>query len=204
MGSNRTTLQTWIYRVFSHVNWSIKTRHSHSLCSNASFIFNFLFCVLQDKAKGWTNINLLYFPDSIEITSRDGLTLWYLEINQSKQPLADDAQSLLCCRHYLCLTCSYRDNPFFSLNVTSETSSKTYPKTEKKKQDREDFYVLGSKHSLIKAMHHLVNSQCQVSLFPSSVSDFIHMITRSSARLHGLPSVKVAKMLTNSSSNIVL
>ena len=33
---------------------------------------------------GWTNVNLLCFPDSIEITSLQGLTLWRLEINQSK------------------------------------------------------------------------------------------------------------------------
>ena len=31
--SNRTTLQTWVYRVFIHANWPIKTWHSHSLCS---------------------------------------------------------------------------------------------------------------------------------------------------------------------------
>ena len=31
--SNRTTLQTWVYRVFNHANWPIKTWHSHSLCS---------------------------------------------------------------------------------------------------------------------------------------------------------------------------
>ena len=34
MRSNRTTLQTWVYIVFNHTNWLIKTRHSHSLCSN--------------------------------------------------------------------------------------------------------------------------------------------------------------------------
>ena len=35
--SNRITLQTPAYRVFNHAIWPIKTRHSHSLCSN---IFN--------------------------------------------------------------------------------------------------------------------------------------------------------------------
>ena len=35
-----------------------------------------------------TNVNLLYLPDSIEITSLEGLTLWRPEINQSKRPLA--------------------------------------------------------------------------------------------------------------------
>ena len=32
--SNRTTLQAQVYRVFSHANWPIETRHSHWLCSN--------------------------------------------------------------------------------------------------------------------------------------------------------------------------
>ena len=37
---------------------------------------------------GWTNVNLLCLPDSIEIASLEGLTLRYPEINQSKQLLA--------------------------------------------------------------------------------------------------------------------
>ena len=37
---------------------------------------------------GWTNVNLLYFSDSIEIASLEGLMLWCSEINQSKRPLA--------------------------------------------------------------------------------------------------------------------
>ena len=41
-----------------------------------------------ELATGWTNVNLLYLPDSIEITSLEGLTLWCPEINQSKRPLA--------------------------------------------------------------------------------------------------------------------
>ena len=36
--SNRTTLQTWVYRVFNHANWPIKTRHSHSLCSERMIV----------------------------------------------------------------------------------------------------------------------------------------------------------------------
>ena len=37
---------------------------------------------------GWTNVNLLYLSDSIEIASLEGLTLWCPEINQSKRLLA--------------------------------------------------------------------------------------------------------------------
>ena len=37
---------------------------------------------------GWANVNILSLPDSIEIASLEGLTLWYPEINQSKLPLA--------------------------------------------------------------------------------------------------------------------
>ena len=37
---------------------------------------------------GRTNVNLLYFPESIEIATLEGLTLWCSEINQSKWPLA--------------------------------------------------------------------------------------------------------------------
>ena len=40
------------------------------------------------KLTGWTNVNLLYLPDSIEIASFEGLTLYCPEINQSRQPLA--------------------------------------------------------------------------------------------------------------------
>ena len=34
---------------------------------------------------GGTNVNLFYLPDSIEITSLEGLTLWCPEINQSNK-----------------------------------------------------------------------------------------------------------------------
>ena len=44
--------------------------------------------MLVSGVTGWTNVNLLYFPDSIEIASLKGLTLWRSEINQSKRPLA--------------------------------------------------------------------------------------------------------------------
>ena len=38
---------------------------------------------------GWTDVNHLYFSDSIEIASSlEGLTLWCSEINQSKRPLS--------------------------------------------------------------------------------------------------------------------
>ena len=37
---------------------------------------------------GWTKVNLLYLPDSIEIASLEALTLWCPETNQSKRPLA--------------------------------------------------------------------------------------------------------------------
>ena len=37
---------------------------------------------------GWTNVNLLYLPDSIEIASLEGLTLWCPESNQSKRTVA--------------------------------------------------------------------------------------------------------------------
>ena len=39
----------------------------------------------------WTNVNLLRLTNSIETTSLKGLTLWYPEISQSKQPLDGDA-----------------------------------------------------------------------------------------------------------------
>ena len=43
---------------------------------------------LFDAVTGWTNVNLLYLPDSIEIVSLEGLTLWCAEINQLKKLLA--------------------------------------------------------------------------------------------------------------------
>ena len=49
---------------------------------NRFIIFN------KSEMTGWTNVNLLYLPDSIEITSLEELTLWCPESNQSKQPLA--------------------------------------------------------------------------------------------------------------------
>ena len=61
----------------------------------------------------WTNVNLLYFPDSIEAPSRQGLTLQCSRVNQSKQPFAWGCTISMACRHCLFLTCSYRDNPIF-------------------------------------------------------------------------------------------
>ena len=58
-------------------------------------------------------------------------------------------------RHCLFLTYNCMDNPIFSLHVTFETCCKRKLKTGKI-QDREHFKILVSKHSLIKAMHHLV------------------------------------------------
>ena len=43
--------------------------------------------MLYSVLTGWTNVNLLYFPDSKEIASPEGLTLWCSEIGQSKRPL---------------------------------------------------------------------------------------------------------------------
>ena len=78
----------------------------------------------------WTNVNLLYFPDSIEIASLEGLTFWWQEINQSGHWHGDarfswleDNDLPLSCRHCLFLTCSHRDNSIF--NGTSEIRSKT-------------------------------------------------------------------------------
>ena len=43
---NRITLQALVYRVFNHADWPIKTRHSHSLCSNTDLypLSSFLLC----------------------------------------------------------------------------------------------------------------------------------------------------------------
>ena len=51
------------------------------------------------QSTGWTNVNLLHFPDSIEIASQEGLTLYYPEISQSKQPLAWQCTILMAWRH---------------------------------------------------------------------------------------------------------
>ena len=51
-------------------------------------------------------------------------------------------------RRCLFLTYSFRDNPFLSRNVTTETYSKTSLKT-RQIQDCLVFEILGSKHSLI-------------------------------------------------------
>ena len=43
---------------------------------------------MDHKLTRWTNVNLFYFPDRIEIASPEGLTLRLPEINQSEEPLA--------------------------------------------------------------------------------------------------------------------
>ena len=45
-------------------------------------------CEKIARLDGWTNVNLLYFPDSKQIASLEGLTLCFTEVNQSKQSLA--------------------------------------------------------------------------------------------------------------------
>ena len=77
------------------------------------------------------NATFLYLPDSMEIASLEGLTLWCPEIKQSKPPMfIEDNDLPPCCRHCLFLTCCYRDNLIFSRNVTPETCSNTQLKTE--------------------------------------------------------------------------
>ena len=57
--------------------------------AKATIADHFSICLFTDTyTTGSTNINLLYLPDSIEIASLEGLTLWCPENNQSKQLLA--------------------------------------------------------------------------------------------------------------------
>ena len=93
----------------------------------------FLYCLTN------TNVNLLYFPDSIEIVSLNGLTLWCSEINQSELPLHDfHGLKIMTTFHYVAdiayfwLAFTEIIN-FFSLCVTSETSSKHSWKLKKSK-----------------------------------------------------------------------
>ena len=48
---NRTTLKAWVYRVFSHANWPIKTRHFHWLCSKQKHF------ILQQSIRRSTSVN---------------------------------------------------------------------------------------------------------------------------------------------------
>ena len=49
-----------------------------TLILSKHFVYSMLF---MDKYTRWTNVNLLYVADSIEIASIEGLTLWCPEIN---------------------------------------------------------------------------------------------------------------------------
>ena len=40
--------------------------------------------IISITGTGWKKVNLLHFPDSIEINSLEGLSLWCPEINQLK------------------------------------------------------------------------------------------------------------------------
>ena len=53
-----------------------------SICYSVpkSKLDHFSVCVFMDTYTGWINVNLLYFPDSTEIASPEGLTLWCPEI----------------------------------------------------------------------------------------------------------------------------
>ena len=51
-------------------------------------VLNLHVIMMKPEIIGWTNVNLLYLPDSIEIASLEGLMLWCPEINKSKTILA--------------------------------------------------------------------------------------------------------------------
>ena len=74
-------------------------------------------CFTQLYVTGWTHVNLLYFPDSIEIDSIEGLTLCCPEklTNQNscwqsyvRFSWPEDNEIPPRCRHCLFLTCSYQ------------------------------------------------------------------------------------------------
>ena len=84
---------------------------------------------------GWTNLNHLYLPDSIEITSLEGLTLWCPEVNQSNKTavgiVMHDFHGLKTMTSYRIADIAYfclavTDTiQFCSRSVTSETCCKT-------------------------------------------------------------------------------
>ena len=121
----KDTKLLWKQFYFSQCAWRLKLDH-------------FSICVLMDTCTGWTDVNLLYFPNSTEISSLEGLTFWCLEINQSKRALhgyaqfswLEDSNLSLRCRCCLFLTCSCKDDLIFLRNVTSETYSKPLLKPE--------------------------------------------------------------------------
>ena len=70
-------------------DWLISGQQSVNPWREAIFILSgkckrFTFVHPMLVHTGWTNINLLYLPDIIEIASLEGLSLWCPEINQSK------------------------------------------------------------------------------------------------------------------------
>ena len=64
--------------------YAFNVRRKDDVCFELFIITDETTFIPQDG----TNVNLLYLPDSIEIASLEGLTLWCPEINQSKQLLA--------------------------------------------------------------------------------------------------------------------
>ena len=82
----------------------------------------------MDKRKSFV------IPDSIEIASIERIAQkltnqnghWY---GDAGFPWLEDNDLPMRCKSRQSLTCSYRDDPIFSRNVTSETFSKTYLKT---------------------------------------------------------------------------
>ena len=67
----------------------------------------------MDTCTGWTNVNLLYFPDSIEIASLEGLALSQDGHWHGDAPFSwlEDNDLPLNCGGCIFLTCHYRDNP---------------------------------------------------------------------------------------------
>ena len=84
-----TNSVTQSYEIFTQCN------HRMPALAMSDLFVLFLMCsklrfsraLKVQQATGWTNVDLLYFPDSIEIAYLERLTLWCPEINQSKQPL---------------------------------------------------------------------------------------------------------------------
>ena len=80
---------------FSVLFWSLQTstkysinllRLDFSIWSLGNRLVGFLSmsrgnCWSASNVTGWTNVNLFYFPDSTEIASLEGLTLWFSDIN---------------------------------------------------------------------------------------------------------------------------
>ena len=75
-----------------------------SPCTHLNASLCVVHCVYQSFTEvvntGWTNVNLLCLPDTIEIASLERLTLWCSEINQSKRPLAWWRMICMAWRHW--------------------------------------------------------------------------------------------------------